>query len=153
MHPYIPHLLEDIAAGHRTEKYKAPEPEPPVINIMEVIANLTMTFEEPTHDLAYYSGLSAEQFPPPNQLKTSDMKLVCQAMKKMMKSWSLKCILPKNLPPRLAYTLLIKSLGRKIHPDSGFEVSFKYCNMNPEECEFQKYCDCLKNNLSHTINP
>ena len=146
MHPYIPHLLEDIAAGHRREKYKAPEPEPesPITNIMEVIANLTMTFEEPAHDLGYYCGLSPEQFPPTEQLKAKEMKLVCQAFKKMLLSWSLKCILPKNLPPRLAYTTLIKSLERKIHPDSGFETSFKYCGLIPAECEFQKYCDCLK---------
>jgi hypothetical protein len=144
MHPYIPHLLEDITATHRQEKYKAREPEPAVTNIMEVIANLTMAFEEPAHDIGYYSGLSAEQFPPPEQLKAKEMKLVCEALKKMMKSWNLRCILPKNLPPRLAYTTLIKALGRKIHPDSSFEVSFKYCAMNLTECEFQKYCDCLK---------
>jgi hypothetical protein len=142
MHPYIPHLLEDIAAGHRHEKYK--EPEHPVTDVMVVIAKLSMTFEEPAHDLGYYSGLSPEQFPPAEQLKAKEMKLVCQALKKMMLSWSLKCILPKNLPPHLAYATLIKSLGRKIHPDSGFAVSFKYCPMNPAECDFKKYCNCLK---------
>jgi len=143
MHPYIPYCLEDIAAAHHLE--------------IDVLEYLPMTFEEemeeienwvageePLHTFGYYCGLSAEQFPPPEQLSDDDMKLVCDAFNKMMFSYNHGIDLPETLPIAFAYKIIVDSLNMKTNiPKSGL-MHFDFCTGYAPDCIFKEYCPCIK---------
>lgn len=142
MHPYIPHLLADITAAHRTE---APEPVFPK-TVEEELEDMErwLEGEEPAHTFGYYCGLSIEQFPPAAQLTKKEMKLVCKAFKQMMFSWNFSADLPKTLPPNLHYEFLISTLNKKTDiVNSGF-ITFEFCSCYPPDCVFKEYCTCRK---------
>ena len=139
-HPYIPHLLNDIAAAHRTVK-PSEEREQSFAEILEEISRIK---EDRTYTFGYFCRLRAEDFPSPDQLLKKDMKAVSSAFKKMMRSWNLNCWLPKGLPPDLVYKLLIRTLERKINPMGSGMVQFSYCRMDPSNCLLGQHCTCLK---------
>jgi hypothetical protein len=145
-HPYIPHLLKDIAAAHRTEK-PCKEREQSFAEILEEFRRMK---EDRKYTFGYFCGLRREDFPPPDQLLKKDMKVVSSAFKKMMRSWDLHCWLPKELPADLVYKLLILTLERKINPIESGLVQFSYCSMFPADCLLGQYCTCLK--LKHSGN-
>lgn len=142
MHPYIPHLLEDIAAAHRTED-EAEEYYPQTFEEeMEEVERWVS--EDPPHSFGYYCGLQAEQFPPAGQLADEDMKLVCDAFDKMMQTWNLDIDFPDNIPIPFAYKLTVDTLNRKtMIAKSGF-VSFDFCTGYAPDCELKEFCPCLK---------
>jgi hypothetical protein len=138
MHPYIPHLLEDIAAGYQFEQPRSL----PDQSFLDILEEIRKRVEEPGHSLGYYCGLSAENFPPCDQLLKKEMKLISSAVKKMMLSWNLKCDLPRKFPPELIYTFLIKTLEKRIDPEFGSLKVVNYCSMNPAVCLLKEYCTC-----------
>jgi len=147
MHPYIPHLLKDIAAAHRTEK-PCQELEQSFAELVEEISRMK---EERKYTFGYFCGLRKEDFPPSDQLLKKDMKMVCSAFKKMMRSWNLYCWLPKGLPADLTYDLLIRTLERKINPLQPGMVQFNYCTIDPATCSLGHHCTCLKQKPSEGI--
>jgi hypothetical protein len=144
LHPYLPHLLEDIAAGHQSQRETDVAAGVQNPTLEDVVGELERMRKEPGHTLGYYSGLSAGNFPPPEQLKNKEMLEVCKAFRKMMLSWNVKVSLPKGLPVRRVYTLLIRALERRIDPESCFSVVFGYCTLDCVACPLEKYCTCLK---------
>ena len=144
MHPYIPHLLDDIAKAHRTET-DISEPE------------LSMSFEEemeeierwceggePEHTFGYHCGLQPENFPPPEQLTIKDIKLVNKAFQQMMFSWNMTIDLPKKMPPKVAYTFIVDSLNEKVEiVNSGF-TGIDFCTGYAPDCKLKEYCSCLE---------
>lgn len=141
-HPYIPHLLNDIAAAHRnTEEARQCEPKTLEEELEEAERYV---LEEPAHTLGHYCGLKKEDFPPSNQLSDKDMKIVCKSMNAMLYTWNITIDLPKNLPPSFAYTLMVDCLNKKIFiPDSGF-CGFDFCTGYAPDCELKEFCPCLK---------
>ncbi|WP_373523630.1 hypothetical protein [Aquiflexum sp.] len=141
MHPYIPHLLEDIAEaymGKTQEDFSNPQ-------------NLEKHFEEienwishdPPNTFGDYFGLKVEDFPPPDQLSEDDMTTICKAFNKMMQSWNLDIELPDNLPIPIAYPMTVETLNEKTAIfNQGFMV-FDYCSGSPEGCAFKEYCPCI----------
>ncbi|NII27076.1 hypothetical protein HB364_18450 [Pseudoflavitalea sp. X16] len=144
MHPYIPHLLNDITAAHRTEK-PCQEREK---SFAEILEEITRMKEDRTYTFGYFCGLRKEDLPPSDQLLKKEMKLVSSAFKKMMRSWNLSCWLPKGLPADLVYDLLIWTLERKINPLESGMVQFSYCSMDPANCLLGLHCTCLKRKAS-----
>jgi hypothetical protein len=143
LHPYLRHLLEDIAAGHQSQREVVVATGVQNPTLPDAIRVLERMRKEPGHTLGYYSGLSAANFPPAGQLKTREMTEVCKAFRKMLRSWDIRCHLPKGLPAKMQYGLLIKTLERRIDPESTFSVVFGYCSLNPEDCLLEQYCTCL----------
>ncbi|MBD3627414.1 hypothetical protein [Cyclobacterium sp.] len=142
MHPYIPHLLEDIARAHRNRDSLKREPLQTIEDEFEAIERWIS--EDPTTTFGEYCGLKTVDFPPAEQLSDGDMELVLQVFKKMMFSWNLDIDLPKALPLSIAYTMTIDTLNQKTSiVNEGF-MSFDYCSGSPEECIFKEYCSCLK---------
>ena len=142
MHPYIPHLLEDIAAAHRTE---IPE-EDTVQTLEEEFEELEkwVSRENQLKTFGYYCGLESKNFPPPEQLNDKDMRLVFRAFKKMMLTWNHTIDLPKKLPPAFAYQLMVGVLNKEtMVMNTGFS-SFDFCTGYAPECELKEYCPCLK---------
>ena len=145
MHPYIPHLLEDIKNAQRKDG--------PLEEIHSAREDLAEHFEEverwlsaeePPHTFGYYCGLKAADFPPPEQLSIKDMKRVSSAFEKMMYTWNLDISFPEKLPVPFAYKMLVELLDTKtMITNSGF-VGFDFCNGDPSDCVFKEYCSCLE---------
>jgi hypothetical protein len=152
MHHYLPHLLEDIAAGHQPDR-KAVCEEKRNPDLADVTLEFEQMRQEPGHTLGYYSGLGSEGFPPAEHLNNKEVLEVCRAFKKMMRSWNLRCSPPKGLPVRMQYVLLIGTLERRIDPETSFSVVFAYCRRNPGDCPLAQYCTCLKREKSGAGNP
>lgn len=105
MHPYIPHLLADIAAAHRKEI-----PEEHISQSIEEHfeeVERWISGEDPEHTFGYYCGLSAENFPPAEQLTDEEMILIRQVFEKMMFSWNHGIELPEKLPVAFAYKMIV----------------------------------------------
>ena len=143
MHPYIPHLLEDITAAHRTEQ---PEEIPYTKSFEEEMEDIERWAEgeDYEHTFGYYCGLQAENFPPPQQLKKKEIKMVIKAFKQMMFTWNLDADFPKTLPCEINYSMLVNTLNEKTFiPSDGF-VTFDYCTGYAPDCIFKEYCPCLE---------
>ncbi len=145
MHPYIPHLLADIAAAHRPET--------------DVLRETTswQTFEEEMEEIerwiagekapntfGHWCGLEASGFPPSEQLSIEDMITVCKAFDRMMYSWNLSIDLPEKFPGHLKYSFRVNTLNEKTAILSCGMMSFDYCTGHAPDCIFKEYCPCLK---------
>ncbi|WP_026450428.1 hypothetical protein [Aequorivita capsosiphonis] len=146
MHPYIPHLLSDIAAAHQKEsKAGYLDHEDDDLSLEELFADVERYIagkEEPT--FAYYCGLESIDFPPPEQLDDDDLKKVCKAFEQMMQTWNLSIALPDNLPLPFAYHLTVDMLNTKTNiPKTGM-ITFDFCSGYAPDCDLKSYCPCLE---------
>lgn len=143
MHPYIPHLLEDIAAAHQEEKVIDESFPKTFEEEMEEVENWIAGIEPP-HNFGYYCGLSSELFPPPEQLSEEDMMVVLKAFCKMMFTYNLGIDLPDTLPVPIAYKMTVNTLNSKTDiPTSGM-MHWDFCSGYAPDCEFKEYCPCLE---------
>lgn len=143
MHPYIPHLLADIAAAHRTE-IPAESKQPMTFEEEMEEIERWVEGEEPDYTFGYYCGLNAVDFPPAEQFTEAEMKHVLKAFNHMMFSWNLDITLPDTLPVALAYKMTIDTLNSKTNiVDSGM-MGFDFCTGYAPECIFKEYCPCLE---------
>jgi len=153
MHPYLTHLLADITAAHRTETL--PEEKRPLSfeEEMEEIDNW-LEGEEPSHTFGYYCGLDAINFPPPEQLNDTEIKLVLEAFGKMMYSWNLDIDLPELLPLHIAYSMTVATLDEKTGIVNNGMMSIDFCTCYAPDCVFKEYCPCLEiwNEVDDDIN-
>lgn len=143
MHPYLPHLLEDITAAHRTEQ---PEEIPYTKSFEEEMEEIERWAEgeEHEHTFGYYCGLQVENFPPPEQLTTNEIEMINEAFTRMMLTYNLDADFPKALPAAITYSMLVNTLnGKTFIPKDGF-VTFDYCSGYAPDCVFKEYCTCLK---------
>src|SRR5258705_1324019 len=127
MHPYLPHLLSDIADAHRSESAMEPENPKTFAEEMEEIERW-VEGEEPAHDFGYYCGLQTEQFPPAEQFTIEEIDLVCKAFQKMMFTWNVDADLPETLPANRYYELLISTLNFKTDIENGGFITFEFCS-------------------------
>mgnify|MGYP003434066639 FL=1 len=142
MHPYIPHLLADIAAACR-EDIPEEETEQTLEEHFEAIERW-VSGEEVEHTFGYYCGLDAEIFPPADQLSDKEMKTIIKAFEKMMYTWNHGIDLPKSLPAAFAYKMTVDSLNMKTSIVNSGSMSFDFCSGNAPDCIFKEYCPCLK---------
>ncbi|CAN5144952.1 hypothetical protein BH20BAC1_BH20BAC1_03400 [soil metagenome] len=143
MHPYIPHLLADIAAAHRDENAIPQENHQSIETHLEEV-DRWINGEMPEHTFGYYCGLRSIDFPPPEQLTIKEMKLVCRAFEHLLFTWNSGIDLPKKLPVRLRYQFTVDTLNQEIAiVNSGF-MTFDYCSGNAPDCIFKEYCPCLE---------
>jgi hypothetical protein len=140
MHPYIPYLLNDIAAAHRTGP---PEPDYPK-TIEEELEEIErwVEGEESPHTFSYYCGLETVNFPPPEQLTHEEIKQVLTAFGHMMFSWNLDIDLPEALPLPIAYKMTVDTLNSKTAIVNSGMMSFDFCTGYAPDCVFKEYCPC-----------
>lgn len=143
MHPYLPHLLEDIIAAHRTEQPEQASYPKTFEDEMEE-AERWVEGEDHPHTFGYYCGLKAESFPPPEQLTKKEMQIVMKAFHHMMFTWNNSADFPTTLPVAMAYSMLVNTLNEKTFiPDHGF-AGFDYCTGYAPGCIYKEYCPCLE---------
>ncbi len=143
MHPYLPHLLTDIAAAYRLEIPSAVEHSQTVEEHFEEVERW-IAGEEPSHSFGYFCGLEAINFPPPEQLTPEDMKEINEAFRTMMFSWNLDISLPENLPLPIAYKMMVDTLDSKTEIVNSGTMTFDFCTGYAPDCIFKEYCPCLK---------
>ena len=142
MHPYIPHLLEDILKAHRTGQL--PEKASSASTFEEEMEEIERWCEGegPAHTFGYHCGLQPENFPPPGQLAIKDIKLINKAFQDMMYTWNISIDLPKKMPPKIAYTFIVDSLNEKMDiVNSGF-ITIDFCSGYAPGCKLKAYCPC-----------
>jgi hypothetical protein len=142
MHPYIPHLLSDIAAAHCTEIPEEKIPQTMEEHFEEI--DKWVNGEEPKHTFGYYCGLQSENFPPPEQLTDEEMVLIRNAFEKMMHTWNQGLDLPENLPVAFAYKMIVDSLNMKTDIVNSGQMHFDFCSGYAPECVFKEFCPCLE---------
>jgi len=143
VHPYLPHLLNDIAIAHRIGQ---PGEISYTKSIEEEMEDIERWVEGEDHPQTFgnYCGLKAENFPPAEQLTTEEMEMVNKAFSYMMFTWNHSADFPGDLPTEITYSMLIDTLNEKTFiPESGF-VSFDYCTGYAPNCIFKEYCPCLE---------
>jgi hypothetical protein len=90
MHPYLPHLLQDIRKAHRNipspGATEAPGTDEHDGHLREIDHWISGDAE---HTLGYYCGLRPEDFPPGLQFAEGEIQRVCQAFEKMLVSWEI----------------------------------------------------------------
>ncbi len=143
MHPYLPHLLSDIAAACREE---IPEKEVRPQTIEEHFEEIErwVEGEEPEHTFGYYCGMNAENFPPAVQLTYDEMIIIRKAFEQMMFTWNHGISLPETLPVAFAYKMMVDSLNMKTNIVNSGCMSFDFCSGYAPDCVFKKYCPCLE---------
>lgn len=143
MHPFLPHLLSDIAAAHRTEVADEEATAQTIEEHFEAI-DKWVSGEEPEHTFGYYCGLKAEDFPPAEQLTDEEMKIVCKAFERMMYTWNLGIDLPENLPAAFAYKITVDTLSMQTGIVHSGMMNFDFCSGYAPDCVFGGCCPCLK---------
>lgn len=147
MHPYTNHLLEDIQKAFRPmDFFQRKKKTPPLDEIedkLEEVDNFLNYFEKPT--FANYCGLKQEDFPSGEKLNESDLRSLTKALVKMYESWNILVHLPDELPADFGYRLAVGLLKRPMPVMQHGFFGMDFCTGNPEGCEFQEYCPCLKN--------
>ena len=141
-HPYIPHLLEDIKAAHRTEESRPVESFEDYIE--EVERYIHGDYDPDKSTFGKYCGLDVGHFPPPEQLTDRDIELVCDAFEEMLHTWNANVALPENVPHRLRYKLTIGILDEEYIPMNMGFITFDFCTGYAPDCELGEYCPCLE---------
>ncbi|HEY8659090.1 MAG TPA: hypothetical protein VIL78_08640 [Hanamia sp.] len=143
MHPYIPHLLADIAAARRT---KIPEEKTLPRTFEEEMEEIEhwATGESAVHTFGYYCGLKSENFPPAEQLTEEAMILIRKAFEQMIFTWNHGIDLPENLPVSFAYKMIVDSLNMKTSIVNSGSMHFDFCSGYAPGCIFKEYCPCLE---------
>lgn len=143
MHTYLPHLLADIAAAHRSEGEGEPHYAATFEEELEDMERWLHT--EPEVTFGQYCGLEGEQFPPAEKWTEEELQEIITAFWHLLFSWNMDANLPEDLPPAMTYDFLVRTLEEKIHvTDSGF-TTIEFCWNEPLECPFgPEYCTCQK---------
>ena len=147
MHPYISHLLADIATAHRTEIPEGIFRQSMEEHFGEI--DKWVSGEEPEHTFGFYCGLNAENFPPAEQLTDEEMILIRKTFEKMMNTWNHGNELPEKLPVAFAYQMIVDSLNMKTTIVNSGGMNFDFCSGYAPDCIFKEYCPCLE----HWNNP
>ncbi len=142
MQAYIDQLLGDIAKAQRPEQEEPQE---------EKLFSIEQHFEEverwlaadgPGHTFSYYCGLKAEQFPPEERLTDEQLLIVWEAYQHLLFSFNLSADIPKSVPLRKAYPLLISTLNKEVEMVTAGFITIEFCNYDSPSCPFGEYCAC-----------
>lgn len=141
MQKYIDQLLEDIEAAMKpVDRNKEPQSLQDHFREIEKLVSMG----EPDYDLSFYCGLREQQFPSPDLLSAKQLKALFKAFSKMIVSYNVSVLIPKSVPLREAYSLLISTLSKKIFLVEFGSVVIEFCSEDPSHCVLNKHCVCRK---------
>jgi hypothetical protein len=141
MQKYIDQLLEDIEAAMKpVDRNKEPQSLQDHFREIEKL----VAMGEPEYDLSFYCGLREQQFPASDLLSTKQLKALFKALSKMIVSYNVSVLIPKSVPLREAYSLLISTLNKKVYLVEFGSVVIEFCSEEPSHCPLKKHCLCGK---------
>jgi len=142
MQKYILQLTADIRAAARSEAY---EPIPKPFSIENHFAEVEAWLEDdlPQERIGEILGLEVVQFPPVERLNRNQLRKVCEAYEQTMQTYNVSFDLPKRLPWKTRYQLLVGKLEESVMIcDDGF-ITVEFCEYDPSACPFgSRYCTC-----------
>ncbi|MBC7774547.1 MAG: hypothetical protein H7246_03845 [Phycisphaerae bacterium] len=144
MQKYIRQLTTDIRSAARPEAY---EPTQKLLStsIEDHFAEVEawLADELPQERIGEILGLEAIQFPPVERLNRNQLRKICEAFEQTMQTYNVSFDMPKRLPWKMRYQLLVSKLEDSvIICDEGF-VTVEFCEYDPSECPFgSRYCTC-----------
>ncbi len=144
MQKYIRQLTADIRAAARPEAY---EPNQKLLStsIEDHFAEVEAWLEDdlPTERIGEILGMEAIQFPPVERLNRHQLRKICEAFEHTMQTFNVSFDMPKRLPWKTRYQLLVSKLEDSVMIcDNGF-ITVEFCEYNPSECPFgSRYCSC-----------
>lgn len=144
MHRYTPYLLSDIEAAERPDTLLEITAPQTFEEEMEEIERWVAGGKDTEFTFSHYCGLSAEQFPPAAQLPDEDIILICKAFEHLLFTWNSGIDLPKLFPLHLSYQFMIDILSKEFTLVSSGFITYDFCTGNAPDCDFGKYCPCLK---------
>ncbi|MCU0328601.1 MAG: hypothetical protein MUE53_06385 [Chitinophagales bacterium] len=142
MEKYLNQLLEDILAAHKSEnEANYSKNESIEAHFADVERYLSGDYDQILADVV---GLNKEQFPPVEMLTENQMKLLTDALDKMLFSYNISTDLPDGLPINIAYSLMVSVLDRDIYIGNGDgHIGIEFCHYEPQSCPFgDKFCSC-----------
>ncbi len=144
MHPYIPHLLEDIKNAHRYDcSDSRQESKMTFEEEMEEVEKWATGIDIPP-TLGHQCNLSFEQFPPVEMLTEDEMKIIIYALHEMLSTWNMEADIPSEVPTSRAYPLIISLLKEEAWYLPGGTLHFDFCDGYAPDCELKEYCPCLE---------
>lgn len=146
MHSYINFLIQDIQNAFRPEDFFDRKKKMSFNDELENKIQEVDDFLNHSDAQAFknYCGLRLENFPPVEKLEEEDIILLVKMLVKMYESWNILVDFPENLPAEFGYRLALGLLERPMPIMQHGFFGMDFCTGNPEGCEFQSYCPCLK---------
>lgn len=90
-------------------------------------------------------GLQPEQFPSADYWIEEEAAQLVTALVDLLKHYNLYADYPSNLPPRMAYAILVGALEKYAPIMPYGEWHLEFCHYDPSECPFgEAYCSCLE---------
>lgn len=146
MHPYLSHLLGDIAQA------KANPPHPPVPlpepedGFEAHMAQVEAYLHGPMHDFGYWTGIPWEALPPPEEFGEADVAILTEALIGLWQAYNADPEFPKGMPAREKYRAMRDSWKEEItmmqDSSPGSHFSYDFCSGYAPGCALGKYCSC-----------
>jgi hypothetical protein len=144
MKNYVSQLILDIQRAHRIPAERSnPDEEISIEKQMEEVEKWA-TGDGSPGTLSQQSGLSVEDFPPPELLDQQDIEQIMQSFIELLKSYNICVDLPELLPIQRAYTLLVGLLEEEAWYLPGGFICQDFCDGDTSDCVLAEYCRCLK---------
>jgi hypothetical protein len=141
MEKYILHLLTDIL--YATENVSLPFAEKE-LNFCDWISEEEEDRTAAVRGLEEWTGISKEQLPPVELLSDKQVKLLLDALKKMLHVYNWSFVLPIPVPERIQYAVLRDNFDQDIKVKQWHMGFFEHCRPGTEhgKCAAGKYCQC-----------
>jgi len=115
MEKYINQLIEDLREAHPRKPSPRKIELPEEMKGLEDIVDLEMSMEEQQHTMEGIFGVPQILFPPVEKLTDKQTERLVQEILDLWHIFHYEADLPKNLPARYAYPVLVKC-WKKTYP-------------------------------------
>ncbi len=153
MEKYVQQLLADLNAARRSGRIISKQS---FHSLEDSIEELESYFGIPKSQLiSEVIGLTAEWFPPAEQLNLQQMQKINVAYEKCLQSWNIIVDLPKSFPINRKYQLLVFSLNRRVTIMRFGYFHLDFCDQHLEACPLgPSHCSCQHffNDIQYHLN-
>jgi len=98
--------------------------------------------DEGSHNMYYYFGLEAAQFPPIDRLSEHQLEELTHSILRLWATFNYTAVFPNKTPARIVYPLLIAKMHKPTHLFERGNMGVEFCDYDPNNCPFGEYCTC-----------
>ncbi len=95
-----------------------------------------------THNMFYYFGFSAAQFPPADRLSDALLNKLTLSILRLWETFNYSAVFPKDTPAPILYPLLTRQMHKPTLLLEKGQMGIEFCHYDPDDCPFGVYCDC-----------
>jgi len=141
MKTYISQLISDILNAQMAPLTTAEKEKISFEEEMEAIENYAEGRNIPPI-LGIQCGLTPDQFPPGDQLEEDEIRQIIDAFSQMLQTRNMSVDMPKRVPVRIAYPIIINLLNEEAWYFPTGTYHFDFCTGYAPDCELGEYCSC-----------